>query len=105
MTRLLASDGQRRVDVAGFLRHVHGVAGWLPESAHVVNLCEDRYHFLVLLCAAAVRGTVTLLPPSRAPQVVADLQADHGDCPAIGDQAQEACFADYRLPSPLPVVC
>ena len=102
MTRLLASDGQRRVDVAGFLRHVHGVAGWLPESAHVVNLCEDRYHFLVLLCAAAVRGTVTLLPPSRAPQVVADLQADHGDCPAIGDQAQEACFADYRLPSPLP---
>ena len=102
LTRLLALDGQRRIDAAGFLRHVHGVARWLPDSAHVVNLCEDRYHFLVLLCAAAVRGTVTLLPPSRAPQVVADIQASHGGCPAIGDQAQEACFADYRLPTPLP---
>lgn len=102
LTRLLALDGERRIDVAGFLRHVHGVAAWLPESAHVVNLCEDRYHFLVLLCAAAVRGKVTLLPPSRAPQVVADIQASHGGCPAIGDQAQEACVADYRLPTPLP---
>lgn len=102
LQRLLAVDGQQRVDVAGFLRHVHGVARWLPASANLVNLCEDRYHFLVLLCAAAVRGTVTLLPPSRAPQVVAELQSCHAGCPAIGDQPIAGLAGYTTLPLPLP---
>lgn len=102
LSRLIAVDGQRRIDGAGFLRHVHGVAAWLPEGRHVVNLCEDRYHFLVLLCATALRGQVTLLPPSRAPAVVADVQAAHGHCPAIGDVDCDSVAAHHRLPQPLP---
>lgn len=102
LSRLLAADGQRRIDAAGFLRHVHGLAAWLPEGGHVVNLCEDRYHFLVLLCATALRGQVTLLPPSRAPAVVADVQAAHGHCPAIGDVACSNLGDHHCLPQPLP---
>ena len=55
-----------------FLRQVRALAAWLPEGRHAINLCEDRYRFLVAFCAVAVRGQVTLLPPSRAPAVIAD---------------------------------
>ena len=42
-----------------------GVAAALPAGRHVVNLCEDRYRFLVAFCAVALRGQTTLLPPAR----------------------------------------
>ena len=53
------------IDLATFVRHVHGVAALLPEGKHAINLSEDRYRFLVGFCAVALRGQVTLLPPSR----------------------------------------
>ncbi|MBD9370614.1 AMP-binding protein [Xanthomonas sp. XNM01] len=68
-----------------FLGHVRGVAAGLPGARHVVNLCEDRYRFLVAFCAAALRGQTTLLPPSRAPEVVLATMATHGDAYCLGD--------------------
>lgn len=103
LERVIAHDQGRSIDGAGFLRDVHGVAAWLPAARCLVNLCEDRYNFLVLLCAAAIRGQVTLLPPSRAAAVVADAQAAHGGCPAIADlPLDDAPAGCLWLPQPLP---
>ena len=52
-----------------------------------INLCEDRYRFLVAFCAAAVRGQTTLLPPSRAPAVVDQVRAQYPDSYCLGDDA------------------
>lgn len=68
-----------------FVRQVLGVAHRLPSSTAVVNLCEDRYRFLVAFCAAAVRGQVTLLPSSRAPATVRAVQAAYPDSYCLGD--------------------
>ncbi len=77
----------RPVSAGEFLGHVALVARQLPKTRHVINLCEDRYAFLVAFCAALARGQVNLLPPSRAHQAVADIMAAHPGCYTVSDQA------------------
>lgn len=48
------------------------LAARLPKRAHAVNLCEDRYAFMVAFAACLLARQTTLLPPSRAPQAVED---------------------------------
>jgi len=101
--RVIVFDGDRQVTLATFLAQVRGLAATLPAGRHAINLCEDRYRFLVAFCAVAVRGQTTLLPPSRAPAVIADELRRHGDCYCLGD----ADLADapphyWRLPAILP---
>lgn len=83
-----------------FLAHVHQVAATLPERGAVVNLCEDRYAFMVAFCAAMLREQITLLPPSRAPRAVDEVMAMHADAYALGDLALESAPLGYQqLPS------
>lgn len=53
------------------------VADGLPAGNWVINLCEQRYAFLVGFCAALLRQQTTLLPLSRAEQVLAELVASY----------------------------
>nr|WP_225876333.1 AMP-binding protein [Lysobacter terrestris] len=109
LARLFAFDATQAIDLGCFVREVRGVAGRLPEARYALNLCEDRYRFVVALCAAALRGQTTLLPPSRAPAVVAEMLAQHADsyalcdAPGYGDApvvaATQRC---WRLPAALP---
>jgi acyl-coenzyme A synthetase/AMP-(fatty) acid ligase len=101
--RPFAFGPQGAVPLGRFLAQVRGLAARLPTGRHAVNLCEDRYHFLVAFCAVALRGQVTLLPPSRAPAVVADALARHADSYCLGDQHLECEPERYwRLPDVLP---
>lgn len=52
-----------RVDT--FLSHVQSLANQLPESTHIINLCGNRYLFMVSICAAVLRNQITLLPPNK----------------------------------------
>ncbi len=105
---LLAGQGERvlawrdgaPVSVAQFLAHVRHVAATLPSAPAAVNLCEDRYAFLVAFCAIVMRGQTNLLPSSRAPQAVDEVMATHPGCYALGEQALDLEPRGYRrLPS------
>jgi acyl-coenzyme A synthetase/AMP-(fatty) acid ligase len=101
--RTVAIDGGTRIDLARFLAQVRGVAAVLPAGRHAVNLCEDRYRFLVSFCAVALRGQITLLPSSRAPEVVTDVLARYPDSYSLGDGLLEpAPPGHWRLPEVLP---
>jgi acyl-coenzyme A synthetase/AMP-(fatty) acid ligase len=102
-TRTIAFGPHHAVPLGRFLAQVRGLAARLPAGRHAVNLCEDRYRFLVAFCAVALRGQVTLLPPSRAPAVVTDVLARHADSYCLGDDAL-ACEPPryWRLPDVLP---
>ncbi|MFC5570401.1 AMP-binding protein [Lysobacter yangpyeongensis] len=106
--RLLAFDATTSVVLDRFAQEVRGVAERLPEGRCALNLCEDRYRFMVALCAAALRGQTTLLPPSRAPAVVADVLAQHagsyvlGDALVNGDDDAVCAPRGWRLPATLP---
>jgi acyl-coenzyme A synthetase/AMP-(fatty) acid ligase len=101
--RVLAFDGVRSIARAQFEAEVRGVAAGLPDARHAVNLCDDRYRFLVAFCAAALRGQVTLLPPSRAAGVVGDTLAQHAASYCLADAALDpAPPALHALPAWLP---
>ena len=102
---LAVSDGRRvvawhngiAVDAAHFLADVRRVASSLPAATAAVNLCEDRYAFLVAFCAIVLRGQTNLLPSSRAPQAVEDVMAAHPGCYALGEQALDPAPQNYLL--------
>lgn len=83
--RLLAFDGTRRIDTAQFIADVRAAAAMLPAGRHAINLCEDRYQFLVAFCAVASRGQINLLPPSRAPEVIVETLARYPESYCLGD--------------------
>jgi acyl-coenzyme A synthetase/AMP-(fatty) acid ligase len=59
------------IDARRFYRDFSAWSQRLPDRPYVVNICEDKYLFWVGLTAAAVRGQVTLLPHSTAPEAFA----------------------------------
>jgi acyl-coenzyme A synthetase/AMP-(fatty) acid ligase len=74
------------ITVEDFLRDVAALSRVLPRHRHVVNLCADRYRFTVGLAAALQCGQLTLLPPSTAPLLLAQLIADRGDAYYLTDE-------------------
>ncbi|WP_238345936.1 AMP-binding protein [Luteimonas saliphila] len=93
-----AFDAGGTTSRAGFAAHVRALAARLPDAAHAVNLCEDRYRFLVAFCAAAVRGQVNLLPPTRTRTAIDEVRARYPDSYCIGDG--DACGCDAPLEDP-----
>lgn len=103
LSRTIAFQGRRRIALDTFLAEVRGVAETLPDAACAVNLCEDRYRFLVAFCAVALRGQINLLPPSRAPAAVAEVLTLHPDSYCLSDtMPAPAPPRLHVLPEPLP---
>ncbi len=48
-----------------FLAHVHTVANLLPDQRFAINLCENRYFFMVSFCAVILKAQTNLLPPNK----------------------------------------
>jgi acyl-coenzyme A synthetase/AMP-(fatty) acid ligase len=92
---VFAFDGDGTTSRNVFSAHVRALAARLPDAAHAVNLCEDRYRFLVAFCAAAVRGQANLLPPTRTRAAIDEVRARYPDSYCIGDG--DACGCDTVL--------
>ncbi|MGH8213629.1 MAG: AMP-binding protein [Rhodanobacteraceae bacterium] len=83
--RVIAWKAGRAIRASEFLGEVAALAARLPQAPAAINLCEDRYAFLVAFAALAVRGQVNLLPPSRAPHAIDEVLAAHAGSYTIGD--------------------
>ena len=94
--RVLAWRDGKAISAACFLAHVRAVAAELPAAGAAVNLCEDRYAFLVGFCAIVLRGQTNLLPSSRAPQAIDEVMAAHPGCYALGEQALDPAPRGYH---------
>jgi acyl-coenzyme A synthetase/AMP-(fatty) acid ligase len=99
-SRVMAWRDGLPIDSAHFLAQVRAVAELLPDAA-AVNLCEDRYAFLVAFCAVVMRGHINLLPSSRAPQAVNEVMQAHPGCYALGDITIESAPPRYQQLPPL----
>lgn len=65
------------------------LAARLPDGPAALNLCERRDNFLLAFVALLIRGEVCLLPPSRAPAVVAEVMAGHPGAYRLDDDLVE----------------
>lgn len=76
------------VQVGHFLAQAIELSGKLPEHQYVINLCSDRYHYLLGFCAAVIAGQTTLMPPNRQPQTLQQLAEEYPDSYSLGDNGQ-----------------
>lgn len=97
------------VSLAEFQTHVAAVIAALPTRTapgSMIDLCEDRYHFLVAYAAALSVAHTVLLPSSRADQVVADVQNANAGSYRIDDAAVEAALGsaakEQRINTSIP---
>lgn len=106
----LAWDGQA-VSPQRFIFLASRLAAALPEGRHVINLCEDRYYFLLAFAAALIAKRITLTPSSRAAEAIAQIQRDFTDSQVITDQELAAALgraiassADFPPALPIPEI-
>lgn len=80
-----------------FWADVLHMAQTLPERDFVINLCQNRYLFIVTLLAAAVRNQTCLLPPSNQSGPISELCRDY---PGAYIVSEAAChqIADWFQP-------
>ena len=93
--RVVAWRQGRPVEVGAFLADVADLAQRLPAAQAAVNLCEDRYAFLVAFAALLMRGQTNLLPPSRAAHAIDETLAAYPDSYTLGDAALDPVPPHY----------
>lgn len=98
--RAIAFDAAGETSLDTFFAHVRGLAACLPESPCAINLCEDRYRFLVAFSAVALRGQTTLLPPARTRAAIDEVRAQHADSYCLGDGPPCGCAPAGLAPPP-----
>lgn len=86
LTSVLAVHQGRPIRGDEFLGAAAQVAARLPRAAHILNLCHDRYLFLLGFAAALLRGQVCLLPPNRTPETLADMARHYEELCVLGDE-------------------
>jgi len=70
---------------ARFLADVAQLADCLPAGGNILNVCEDRYRFMVGFAAAMVTGKLSLLPAAHTPETVRRLKEFAADVFCLHD--------------------
>lgn len=84
-SRPIAWRRGRPVSLGEFKHDVAAIARALPPGGAIINLCEDRYHFIAGYAAALSVQRTSLLPPSRVEQVVAEVERANPNSCRIDD--------------------
>jgi acyl-coenzyme A synthetase/AMP-(fatty) acid ligase len=88
--RIVAWRADGPVSAPRFLSDVIRLAERLPAGTAVLNICHDRYRFLVGFAASVVAGKVTLLPPAQTPEAIARLREYAADVFCLHDDNADA---------------
>ena len=83
---VLAWRGGEPICASRFTAAAVALAERLPHRRHVLNLCEERYAFMLGYAASLLAGQTTLLPPSRAPQALREACHDFADVYCLSDR-------------------
>lgn len=86
---VVARHRERVVTRRDFLTDVSRLAMRLPEGAHMLNMCGDRYHFSVGLAAALICRKVSLLPSTHTPEMIRQLKQFAPDVFCLTDNPQD----------------
>ena len=90
----IAWRADRLITAQTFLHHVTTLANDLPERRYAINLCEDRYLFLVAFAASLLKRQTNLLPPSHSAKTIQSIASRYEDCYCLLDHD----FQQLQLP-------
>ena len=85
---VIAFQAQRPISRRQFLSDVAALSARLPARNHLLNLCVDRYKFMVGFAAALCRKQISLMPPNDTPGTIEALARDYPDVYALVDEAR-----------------
>ncbi|MBE9519749.1 MAG: acyl-CoA synthetase [Proteobacteria bacterium] len=72
-----------------FIHHVRLLSQQLPNTRYAVNLCNDRYLFMVAFSAAIISGQTNLLPANRAARTILDVVQAYEESYCLSDEKLE----------------
>lgn len=75
------------VSASRFLTDAISLAERLSDRPYVLNLCADRYRFVVGFAAAMLRGQISLLPPNHTPYLIERLKQRYAGLYCLTDGA------------------
>ena len=84
------NDITRTIRVSEFLAHVNALADVLPQRSYAINLCGNRYRFLVAFAAIIVRGQCNLLPSNKNQATQRNIADGYRDSYIIHDGLEPA---------------
>ncbi len=76
---------KEQITTAQLLRQAYSVAEQLPDKKYAINLCRNRYHFLVTFCAILIRRQVNVLPPNQLAATINAFDFTLDNCYCIAD--------------------
>jgi acyl-coenzyme A synthetase/AMP-(fatty) acid ligase len=86
LDEIIALSEGEEVNCRRFLAEVNFWADQLPAGAHVINLCADRYLFMVAFFAALRRGQCNLLLTGHQPEIVSESLQTYPDACVVCDR-------------------
>jgi acyl-coenzyme A synthetase/AMP-(fatty) acid ligase len=103
---IIAISRGQRISCRTFLGQVQALAESLPDTPVAINLCEDRYAFMLGFFAAIVRGQCNLLLPSHQPGVVREAMQKSTDRYVLHDgRFSEIDGLDFDLRPTVTMQC
>ena len=103
LSQPLAWTQDGAISAARFLSDAYALARRLPSRRHVVNLCDDRYRFMVTFGAALINGQTCVLPPNHAERVLTQVRDACADHVCVGDGAQPSDERSFHFPADLQI--
>lgn len=79
-----------------FVNQCLALSQQLPPAPCFVNLCEDRYLFVLSLCASLLRGATSLFPPNRLANTINDIAVDYPGTLCLSDAPVEGLNVPLR---------
>ncbi|HHM06008.1 MAG TPA: acyl-CoA synthetase [Gammaproteobacteria bacterium] len=107
---VLIQQGGNPITQSEFLAATSAAAEALPDAPYLINLCRDRYAFMLAFCAALLRHRTTLLPPNRQAATLAELAADYPGAHYLSDREEDLpdipgmTVSGIKAPGPAPAV-
>lgn len=82
------AEESRVLTTGEFLGRAVALARQLPDQDYAINLCGNRYNFLLSFCAVIIRGQCNQLPPNKNPGKQREVLADYPASYVIHDGAE-----------------
>lgn len=98
---VVAVRARHAIRRVAFLRDVAALATRLPDHEYILNLCTDRYRFMVGFAAALCRRQISLLPPASMPGVLQAVANDYPDLYVLTDDECDLPFSSMVYPDRL----
>lgn len=75
------------ISLAQLLNAAHTLAKYIPETTHIICLCQNRYYFMVAFCATLLKDATNLLPPNKQSGTLEEIATNYPDCICLHDGA------------------